>query len=248
LTTKINGYIVFLDPAKLHDFSALSVLKVTRDSHEVYNNYRLIALERQRRQPHEATAAWFVKAFKNPMLHRDVTFFPISLIDIGGVGEPTADIIKRMGVKVQGVRYTGSDGYRIEGRTVNVSKSLMVSSFLGTSEGGRFTMLGKASFEGLFKSELKDFRGEISKLGRMKFEAEEGSHDDLVMSVCQGVWFGETFIKPKHRSFKAPFKAVCFGNPDLETANSSLGPIVGLEGQPATWLDVRPGGIIRMTG
>jgi len=108
--------------------------------HCLWSIYKLIALERQRRQPYEITAAWFKKAFLNPMLREGVTFQPIPLIDIGGVGEPTADIIKRMGVRVRGVRYTGGDGFKVEGKNVNVSKVLMVSTFLGISEGGRFAL------------------------------------------------------------------------------------------------------------
>ena len=234
-TNNIKGYIVSLDPAKLHDYSALSVLKVSREPGNSYNQYHLIALERQRRQPYELTSAWFVKAFKNPILRSsDCTFEPIPLIDIGGVGEPTADIIKRMGVQVRGVRYTGGDGFKIDGRNVNVSKALMVSNFLGISEGGRFTMPSRASFEGLFKSELRDFRGELGKLGRIRFEAEEGSHDDLVMSVCQAVWFGEQFIKPKRVS-RAPSQAVAYSNPLLEAANSSLSPISKPDEEMQPW-------------
>ena len=44
---------------------------------------------------------------------------------------------------------------------------------------------------GLFSNELKEFRGEMTKQGRTKFEAEEGEHDDLVMTVAQAVWYGE---------------------------------------------------------
>lgn len=203
MTIDIKGYIVSLDPAKLHDFSALSAIMVTRETGMEYNNYKLIALERQRRQPYDVTAAWFKKAFRNPMLREDVTFQPIPLIDIGGVGEPTADIIKKLGIKVRGVRYTGGDGYKIEGRNVNVSKVLMVSAFLGMADGGRFTMPFKASFEELFKSELRDFRGEMGKMGSIKFSAEEGSHDDLIMSVIQACWFADTFVK-RPRNFQVP--------------------------------------------
>jgi len=74
LISNIKGYIVYLALAKLHDYNALSVLRMTRDAGEAYNNYMLIALERQRLQPYEVTAAWFVKAFKNPMLRQGATF------------------------------------------------------------------------------------------------------------------------------------------------------------------------------
>ena len=192
-----------LDPAKLHDYSALSVIRVTREQNEEYNKYKLLSLERQRRQPYDVTAAWFVKAFRNPIWHNDVTFKPIPLIDVGGVGEPTADIIKKLGVRVRGVRYTGGDGFKIDGLNVSVSKVLMVSTFLGIVDGGRFTMPPKSSFESLFKAELRVFRGELGNLGRIRFEAEEGKNDDLVMSVCQSCYIGEQFVKPR-KPFKVP--------------------------------------------
>jgi len=83
-------------------------------------------------------------------------------------------------------------------------------------------------------SELRDFRGELGKLGRIRFEAEEGSHDDLVMSVCQAVWFGEQFIKPKRVS-RAPSQAVAYSSPLLEAANSSLGPISEQDEEMKPW-------------
>lgn len=218
-----------LDPAKLHDYSALSVIRVSRESGGGFNKYKLIALERQRRQPYDITAAWFKKAFLNPMLREGVTFQPIPLIDIGGVGEPTADIIKRMGVKVRGLRYTAGDGFRIdERRTVNVSKVLMISTFLGVVDGDRFTMPPQASFESLFKGELRAFRGALGNLGRMKFEAEEGKTDDLVCSVAQSVWFAEAFIKPR-RHLQPPPVAAFNSNEIDRMAEAGYGePHVGL--------------------
>jgi hypothetical protein len=52
-------------------------------------------------------------------------------------------------------------------------------------------MPANASFLDMFQSELKAFRGEMTSQGRAKFEAEQGEHDDLVMSVAQAVWWGE---------------------------------------------------------
>lgn len=109
-------------------------------------------------------------------------------------------------------------------------------------------MPSRASFEGLFKSELRDFRGELGKLGRIRFEAEEGSHDDLVMSVCQGVWFGEQFIKHKRVS-SALLQAVAYPNTLLEEANESIGPLSEMGEEPQSGLEILPGSkAIRMRG
>jgi hypothetical protein len=214
-----------LDPGKLIDFNGLAVIRVTRQAGEQYNQYKLISLERQRRESYEVTAAWAKTAFMNPLLRGDsVTFKPIFVIDAGGVGEPLADTLRRLGISPIRLKYTGADGFNAKGRTITVSKVLMVSVFMGINLGGRFSMPPRASFEGLFKSELRDFRGEMGRLDHIRFSAEEGKHDDLVMAVIQGCWFGEMFIKPK-RAFKVPavasFSVGRLGDPEYENLSSS---------------------------
>jgi len=198
-------YIVTLDPGKLIDFNGLAVIRVTRETGEQYNQYKLISLERQRRESYEFTASWARKAFMNPLLRGEgVTFKPIFVIDAGGVGEPLADTLHRLGISPIRLKYTGGDGFNVKGKTITVSKVLMVSVFMGLNLGGRFSMPPRASFEGLFKSELRDFRREMGRLDHIRFAAEEGKHDDLVLAVIQGCWFAEQFIKPRRSFFKVP--------------------------------------------
>lgn len=60
-------------------------------------------------------------------------------------------------------------------------------------------MPSTASFWNLFQTELRVFKGVMSAMGRARFEAEQGEHDDLVMAVAQAVWWGESRPKPQPR-------------------------------------------------
>jgi hypothetical protein len=37
----------------------------------------------------------------------------------------------------------------------------------------------------------------MGRLDHIRFSAEEGKHDDLVMAVIQGVWFAEQWLRPQ---------------------------------------------------
>jgi len=198
----MRGYVISLDPAQLRDWSALSAIEVTRATGSPYNSYKLISLERRQREPYDLIAGWVKVAYNNPVFHKDTDYKPVFLLD--STNERTLkDLLRRAGVPARGLVYTGGNGWKAEGRDFNVSKTLMVTSFLALWDSKRFSMPGRASFAGMFSNELKAFRGEIGRLGRLRFEAEGSEHADLVMSVCQGCWFAEQFLKPK-RKFQIP--------------------------------------------
>ncbi|MGV8125843.1 MAG: hypothetical protein ACP5PV_01355 [Methanothrix sp.] len=119
----------------------------------------------------------------------------------------------------------------------------MVKTFLALWDSKRFSMPSRASFATIFSSELRSFRGEISKMGKLRFEAAEGEHDDLIFSVCQACWWAEEFIKPK-RTFRVPSRAAAYPNPLLEAA--AIGQLPGQDEELEHWLEVLPGGVIRM--
>jgi hypothetical protein len=240
----MRGYIISLDPAQLRDWSALSAIEISREPGEQYNRYKLVSLERRQRQPYDLIAGWAKVAYQNPAFRDGTSFLPIFVMD--GTNERTLkDLLRRAGVPARGIVYTSGEGWSREGRDYHASKVLMVKTFLALWDSKRFTMPSKASFAGIFSSELRAFRGEISKMGKLRFEAAEGEHDDLIFSVCQACWFAEELVKPK-RSFCAQKHAVAFGNPLVDEANESLGPMAGQEEEPASWLWAGPG-YIRMT-
>jgi hypothetical protein len=45
------------------------------------------------------------------------------------------------------------------------------------------------------EKEMLGFRAELNAQGNTKFEAEEGENDDMLMSLAQGIWYGEEILR-----------------------------------------------------
>lgn len=182
-------YIISLDPAQLNDYSALAVLECS----ELDNTYRLVSLARRQHQPYTEIVAWAKKVFLNPKFNdiKDVSTRPIFVLDVGGVGRAIKDMLTAEGIQSVGIQLTGGESVSRNGDTYHVSKSFVIGKFLAAWDEGRVKVPSNASFWPLFEKELKAFRGEMSAMGRAKFEAAQGEHDDLVMAVAQAVWYGE---------------------------------------------------------
>lgn len=178
-------YIISLDPAQLNDYSALSVIEA-KDT-----KYRLEWLRRKQGLPYTEIVNWSKKVFLNPLFRKDVTYPPVFVLDIGGVGKALQDMLTAAGVSTTGIQYTGGATVTRESGNYHVSKSFIVGKFLAAWDEGRVQMPAGASFLDMFQTELKAFRGEMTSQGRAKFEAEQGEHDDLVMCVAQAVWWCE---------------------------------------------------------
>ena len=193
-------YIISLDPAQLHDYSALAVLECSLDNNN-NNIYRLVSLNRKQRLPYTDIVAWSKKVFENPKFQQgfqqDITSPPVFILDVCGVGRAIADMLTAAGVKSIGIQLTGGETATRDGDTWRVSKSFVVGKFLGAWDEGRVLMPSKASFLNLFRTELLAFRGEMSSQGRARFEAAQGEHDDLIMAVAQAVWWAESRPKPQ---------------------------------------------------
>lgn len=180
-----KSYIISMDPAQLHDYSALAVLEKTDTA------YRILSLKHKQHLPYTEIVEWAKKVFLNPQFSKDVTSPPVFVLDIGGVGMAIKDMMTAAKVETVGIQYTGGAAVSREGDNWHVSKSFIVGKFLAAWDEGRVLMPSGASFLDMFQGELRAFRGEMSAQGRAKFEAEQGEHDDLVMAVGQGVWYGE---------------------------------------------------------
>ncbi|MFA5378346.1 MAG: hypothetical protein WC455_21510 [Dehalococcoidia bacterium] len=203
-------YIISLDPAQLNDYSALTVIE------HADTTYRIEWLRRKRGLPYTDIVSWSKKVFLNPRYRKDTTYPTVFVLDIGGVGKAIQDMMTSADVPTTGIQYTGGAAVTREGGNYHVSKSFIVGKFLAAWDDGRVQMPANASFLNMFQSELKAFRGEMSSQGRARFEAEQGEHDDLVMSVAQAVWWGE------HASPK-PIGPLVFGGAVKTSINSATG-------------------------
>ena len=180
-----KSYIISMDPAQLHDYTALAVLE------KEDTTYRILSLKHKQHLPYTEIVTWAKKVFLNPKFSKDVTSPPVFVLDIGGVGMAIKDMMTATKVKTVGIQYTGGATVSQVGGDWHVTKSFIVGKFLAAWDEGRVLMPSGASFLDMFQSELRAFRGEMSSNGRAKFEAAQGEHDDLVMSVAQAVWWCE---------------------------------------------------------
>jgi len=195
-------YIISLDPAQLHDYSALAVLECSKTDNG-NNIYRLVSLNSKQRLPYTEIVAWSKKVCENPKFRLD--YPPIFILDVGGVGRAIGDMLNAANVKIMGIQLTGGESVTREGDTWRVSKSFVIGKFLGAWDEGRVLMPSRASFLNLFKRELLAFRGEMSAQGRARFEAGQGEHDDLVMAVAQAIWWAENRPPVAHPVGALPF-------------------------------------------
>jgi hypothetical protein len=74
-----------------------------------------------------------------------------------------------------------------------VPKKELVATAQSALQGSRLTIAAKLKEAGTLKKELQNFKVKINIASATEsFEAwREGDHDDLVLSCCLAVWFGE---------------------------------------------------------
>jgi hypothetical protein len=129
---------------------------------------------------------------------------PISLvIDMTGVGRPIADLLIEAGIDPWCVTITGGDHVtRVSERELRVPKRDLVSSVNAAMQARRLKAAESLADWPVLKAELGNFRAKISLSGRDSYAAgpaeswREGAHDDLVLALALGVWFGENGDRP----------------------------------------------------
>jgi hypothetical protein len=99
-----------------------------------------------------------------------------------------------MDVAIMGVMITGGfqASLQADRRTWHVPKRDLASAVKLALESNRLMIAKDLPHAALLKKELQNFQVKISKAANEIFEAREGEHDDLVLSVAMAVWLGET--------------------------------------------------------
>lgn len=198
-------FVISLDPAQLHDHSALAVIECNpgaciRPGGPDENVYRVVSLKRKQRLPYTEIVSWCKKVFQNPKFQRgEGVSEPQFVIDAGGVGRAILDMLTAEGIKATPIQLTGGEAESCVNGTYHVSKSFVIGKFLAAWDASRVQVPATASFLPILETELKAFRGAMTSQGRAKFEAEQGEHDDLVMALAQAVWYFE-----QHGPWKIP--------------------------------------------
>jgi hypothetical protein len=118
------------------------------------------------------------------------------VVDQTGVGRPVVDILREAGIDPVAVTIHGGDRVvRVAERELRVPKRSLVGSVQATMQARRLRAAESLADWPALKRELATFKARISLAGHDGYGAGEdwraGNHDDLVLSVALGVWYGE---------------------------------------------------------
>lgn len=115
--------------------------------------------------------------------------------DATGVGRPVVDMMREAGLPVIGVIITAGAGAAHQDSETGywkVPKRELVTRAQGYMQGGRLKISSKLKLADVIIKEMLAFKMKIStQTGNISFEAwREQAHDDLVLMLCMGVWWG----------------------------------------------------------
>ena len=114
------------------------------------------------------------------------------VIDATGVGRPVVDMLRTGPVPPVAVTITGGQMVHGGGRAFNVPKRDLVAAAQVALQSGRLQIAAGADHAETLVKELGDFRVKISVAGNDTYGAwREGAHDDLVLALCIGLWWGD---------------------------------------------------------
>jgi hypothetical protein len=176
-----------LDLGQREDYSALTILE--RVEHGAEHRYDCRHVERfALGTSYPRIVAAVGALLDRPPLRKDCEL----VIDHTGVGVAVADMFTEAGRAYIGVTITGGVGWHKErAKQWHVSKHLLVSTvqkFLSSEALGISKHFHAAE---MLRAELRHFRVKISKAANEIYEAREGQHDDLVLSLAVGLFVAE---------------------------------------------------------
>jgi hypothetical protein len=190
--------ILALDPAQLHDWSALAAIDMKYVPKGVLGNdgryeYDLIAMNRKQALPYDQIVEWVIKTLKNPAFNAQGP--PKFLLDATGVGVAINDMFRAKGQRPIAVTITTGNTLTRIGSDAHLGKARLFGKFLGALDSGKVHVNPDMPIWPLVEREMLSFRAEMSTQGRVKMEAEQGENDDMLFALAMCVWYGEEILR-----------------------------------------------------
>lgn len=123
------------------------------------------------------------------------------VVDATGVGRPVVDMMRGSKVHLFPVMITAgaSESFDKDAGFWHIPKRELISTVQVVLGHGRLRF-AKLPESDIIKKEFQNFRLKVTPKGNDTYEAwREGDHDDLVLSVALGVYFGEKYREPAKR-------------------------------------------------
>jgi hypothetical protein len=116
------------------------------------------------------------------------------VIDLTGVGLAIGDLFRLQSQAFIGIVITGGMSWRQERWDEwHVSKHLLVSTTQKVLSSGALAVSQSLPEAETLRQELRDFRAKVTKTAAEVYEAREGQHDDLILSLAIALFVGEQF-------------------------------------------------------
>ncbi len=120
--------------------------------------------------------------------------------DYTGVGRPVVDSLRARGLDPIALSIHGGNAasWSQDRKSVRVPKRDLVNVLQVLAQGGLLKVSPKLRFGPTLVQELQNFRVKISdKSGHDSYNAREGTHDDLLLSVAIAAWTSENQPRPR---------------------------------------------------
>jgi hypothetical protein len=182
-------YTLGVDLGQLRDYSALTIMEAHPGDEDHLPGYHVRHCHRfELLTPYLTIVDEVCRLMECPPLRDQCQL----VLDLTGVGRPVGELFTEAGLRPIGLTITGGVSWHRETwDDWHVAKSLLVSLVQKFLSSERLLIAKSLPHAGTLKKELRDFRVKISKAANEIYEAREGAHDDLLLSLGVGLFVAE---------------------------------------------------------
>jgi len=124
---------------------------------------------------------------------------PHLLVDATGVGEPIFDLFTRYKLQPIGITITGGDSvHKISSKRLTVPKRDLATEVEKGLQERKLQIADSISLKHVLIDELSNFQVKVNpETGYEQFGHRQGAHDDIVLAIAMGCWYGGRYLLKK---------------------------------------------------
>jgi hypothetical protein len=181
----MSAYTLGVDPGQAVDPTALAVVQRTTRA----DGKPLFRCGHLERLPLDTPYPGVVQHVRRLLGRAPLLGAAETVLDLTGVGRPVGDLFAVEGLRPIRVTITGGGDEAVDDRGVwHVSKLTLISTVQALLHDGRLQIQADLPEAPILKTELEDFRAQVTDSGRWVFGARVGAHDDLVLALALALW------------------------------------------------------------
>lgn len=200
---RVGRFLLGCDLAKTMDYTSFAVIEMIYSDQLKDFKYNLVALDRIKGVEYPTITELIINTVQklDSIGKGNATDGPHLCMDASGLGAPIRDYLKQYaifgggmhGKKIYPVVFTGGSSARLDPVTqnYNISKSIIIGNFQGLMQSKRFAYAKNLAALPQLEKEIASFKYHLTSSGHASFDAESGSHDDLICAICIPLIIGE---------------------------------------------------------